>query len=171
MNFWHVRHRNVIKRAQCVQSAPIFLRSLNQSYHWLVSSAWPFLMIRSAKFRREMLLARVLLKISSTSVLFCFVFYHFLMFSLVLKPVVAAVSDPFYKITSEALMVTQQLVKVIRPHGTGKKISCKILDLLCYTLNDNDEIIDDTILVILTHSSHRTREVIALTANLPVVYT
>ncbi|XP_020625713.1 cullin-associated NEDD8-dissociated protein 1-like [Orbicella faveolata] len=32
-------------------------------------------------------------------------------------PVVAAVGDPFYKITSEALMVTQQLVKVIRPHG------------------------------------------------------
>ncbi|PFX22174.1 Cullin-associated NEDD8-dissociated protein 1 [Stylophora pistillata] len=32
-------------------------------------------------------------------------------------PVVAAVGDPFYKITSEALMVTQQLVKVIRPRG------------------------------------------------------
>lgn len=32
-------------------------------------------------------------------------------------PVVTAVGDPFYKITSEALMVTQQLVKVIRPHG------------------------------------------------------
>uniref|UniRef100_A0A8C9VG79 Cullin-associated and neddylation-dissociated 1 n=1 Tax=Scleropages formosus TaxID=113540 RepID=A0A8C9VG79_SCLFO len=30
-------------------------------------------------------------------------------------PVVACVSDPFYKITSEALLVTQQLVKVIRP--------------------------------------------------------
>jgi cullin-associated NEDD8-dissociated protein 1 len=27
------------------------------------------------------------------------------------------VGDPFYKITSEALLVTQQLVKVIRPLG------------------------------------------------------
>ncbi|XP_052260170.1 cullin-associated NEDD8-dissociated protein 1-like isoform X7 [Dreissena polymorpha] len=32
-----------------------------------------------------------------------------------LPPIVHAVSDPFYKITSEALLVTQQLVKVIRP--------------------------------------------------------
>ena len=31
-----------------------------------------------------------------------------------------AVGDPFYKITSEALMVTQQLVKVIRPHGMSQ---------------------------------------------------
>ncbi|NXU53251.1 CAND1 protein, partial [Turnix velox] len=30
-------------------------------------------------------------------------------------PVVACIGDPFYKITSEALLVTQQLVKVIRP--------------------------------------------------------
>ncbi|XP_031563225.1 cullin-associated NEDD8-dissociated protein 1-like isoform X2 [Actinia tenebrosa] len=30
-------------------------------------------------------------------------------------PVVQAIGDPFYKITSEALLVTQQLVKVIRP--------------------------------------------------------
>jgi len=30
-------------------------------------------------------------------------------------PIVAAVGDPFYKITSEALLVTQNLVKVIRP--------------------------------------------------------
>ncbi|XP_030071478.1 cullin-associated NEDD8-dissociated protein 1 [Microcaecilia unicolor] len=30
-------------------------------------------------------------------------------------PVVTCVGDPFYKITSEALLVTQQLVKVIRP--------------------------------------------------------
>lgn len=33
-------------------------------------------------------------------------------------PVVAAVSDPFYKITAEALLVLQQLVKVIRPLDT-----------------------------------------------------
>ena len=37
--------------------------------------------------------------------------------ALYLQPVVAAVGDPFYKITSEALLVTQQLVKVIRPWG------------------------------------------------------
>ncbi|KAK7091549.1 cullin-associated NEDD8-dissociated protein 1-like isoform X2 [Littorina saxatilis] len=30
-------------------------------------------------------------------------------------PIVSAVGDPFYKITSEALLVTQQLVKVLRP--------------------------------------------------------
>lgn len=35
-----------------------------------------------------------------------------------LQPVVTAVGDPFYKITSEALLVTQQLVKVIRPLGS-----------------------------------------------------
>ena len=35
----------------------------------------------------------------------------------VFQPIVHAVSDPFYKITSEALLVTQQLVKVIRPLG------------------------------------------------------
>ncbi|XP_068108853.1 cullin-associated NEDD8-dissociated protein 1-like [Hyperolius riggenbachi] len=32
-----------------------------------------------------------------------------------LPPVVTCISDPFYKITSEALMVAQQLVRVIRP--------------------------------------------------------
>ncbi|XP_074862145.1 cullin-associated NEDD8-dissociated protein 1-like [Carettochelys insculpta] len=32
-----------------------------------------------------------------------------------LPPVVTCLGDPFYKITSEALLVTQQLVKVIRP--------------------------------------------------------
>ena len=32
-------------------------------------------------------------------------------------PIIAAVSDPFYKITAEALLVLQQLVQVIRPHG------------------------------------------------------
>lgn len=34
---------------------------------------------------------------------------------ILVPPIVHAVSDPFYKITSEALLVTQQLVKVIRP--------------------------------------------------------
>ncbi|KAK0135024.1 Cullin-associated NEDD8-dissociated protein 1 [Merluccius polli] len=35
--------------------------------------------------------------------------------SALVPPLVACVGDPFYKITSEALLVTQQLVKVIRP--------------------------------------------------------
>jgi hypothetical protein len=35
----------------------------------------------------------------------------------IFQPIVHAVGDPFYKITSEALLVTQQLVKVIRPLG------------------------------------------------------
>lgn len=34
-----------------------------------------------------------------------------------LPPVVACVEDTFYKITSEALLVTQQLVRVMRPQG------------------------------------------------------
>ena len=39
------------------------------------------------------------------------------------QPVVAAVGDPFYKITSEALLVTQQLVKVIRPLGENLNLN------------------------------------------------
>lgn len=35
-------------------------------------------------------------------------------------PIELAVDDPFYKITSEALLVTQQLVKVIRPMEEGQ---------------------------------------------------
>ncbi|KAF0035583.1 hypothetical protein F2P81_013341 [Scophthalmus maximus] len=37
--------------------------------------------------------------------------------NVLLPPVVACVDDTFYKITSEALLVTQQLVRVMRPHG------------------------------------------------------
>jgi hypothetical protein len=37
-------------------------------------------------------------------------------------PIIIAVSDPFYKITAEALLVLQQLVQVIRPHG---KFACQ----------------------------------------------
>ncbi|XP_015609851.1 cullin-associated NEDD8-dissociated protein 1 isoform X1 [Cephus cinctus] len=36
--------------------------------------------------------------------------------SVLVPPVIAAVGDPFYKITAEALLVLQQLVQVIRPH-------------------------------------------------------
>lgn len=35
--------------------------------------------------------------------------------NVLVPPVVACIGDPFYKITSEALLVTQQLVKVMRP--------------------------------------------------------
>lgn len=35
--------------------------------------------------------------------------------SVLMAPVIAAVNDSFYKITAEALLVLQQLVKVIRP--------------------------------------------------------
>lgn len=35
----------------------------------------------------------------------------------ILPPIVTCVGDPFYKITSEALLVLQQMVKVIRPLG------------------------------------------------------
>jgi len=37
--------------------------------------------------------------------------------AVLIPPVVAAVGDSFYKITAEALLVLQQLVKVIRPLG------------------------------------------------------
>lgn len=36
------------------------------------------------------------------------------------QAVIAAVNDPFYKITSEALLVLQNLVKVIRPFNEGE---------------------------------------------------
>nr|XP_020443436.1 cullin-associated NEDD8-dissociated protein 1-like [Monopterus albus] len=39
-----------------------------------------------------------------------------------LPPVVACVEDSFYKITSEALLVTQQLVRVMRPQGQGATV-------------------------------------------------
>ncbi|KAL7299729.1 hypothetical protein TKK_0007479 [Trichogramma kaykai] len=41
------------------------------------------------------------------------VFYPYML--MIAPPVIAAVGDPFYKITAEALLVVQQLVKVIRP--------------------------------------------------------
>ncbi|XP_063954997.1 cullin-associated NEDD8-dissociated protein 1-like isoform X1 [Lytechinus pictus] len=56
--------------------------------------------------------------------------------SLIVPPVVAAAGDPFYKITSEALMVTQTLVKVIRPleKDNGFDFTPFVLDLYGCTL-------------------------------------
>ncbi|XP_030061343.1 cullin-associated NEDD8-dissociated protein 1 [Microcaecilia unicolor] len=51
-------------------------------------------------------------------------------------PVVVCIGDPFYKITSEALLVTQQLVKVIRPLDEPTTFSCQpyVQDLFSCTL-------------------------------------
>uniref|UniRef100_A0AAQ5YXA9 TATA-binding protein interacting (TIP20) domain-containing protein n=1 Tax=Amphiprion ocellaris TaxID=80972 RepID=A0AAQ5YXA9_AMPOC len=65
---------------------------------------------------------------SSTMRIDALTFFHVLLLShppqafqphmqVLLPPVVACVEDTFYKITSEALLVTQQLVRVIRPQG------------------------------------------------------
>nr|XP_060622249.1 cullin-associated NEDD8-dissociated protein 1-like [Anolis sagrei ordinatus] len=53
-----------------------------------------------------------------------------------LPPVVTCIGDPFYKITSEALLVTQQLVKVIRPLDVHCSFDAKpyVRDLFCATL-------------------------------------
>lgn len=40
--------------------------------------------------------------------------------TVLVPPVITAVGDSFYKITAEALLVLQQLVKVIRPLGNFK---------------------------------------------------
>ncbi|NWQ60243.1 CAND1 protein, partial [Neopipo cinnamomea] len=53
-----------------------------------------------------------------------------------LPPVVTCIGDPFYKITSEALLVTQQLVKVIRPLDKSCTFDAKpyVKDLFSGTL-------------------------------------
>ncbi|XP_032892680.1 cullin-associated NEDD8-dissociated protein 1-like [Amblyraja radiata] len=53
-----------------------------------------------------------------------------------LPPTVACISDPFYKITSEALLVTQQLIEVIRPLGKPCSFDAKpyVKDLFSNTL-------------------------------------
>uniref|UniRef100_A0A8C0BGV7 Cullin associated and neddylation dissociated 2 (putative) n=1 Tax=Buteo japonicus TaxID=224669 RepID=A0A8C0BGV7_9AVES len=53
-----------------------------------------------------------------------------------LPPVVTCIGDPFYKITSEALLVTQQLVKVIRPLDRSCTFDAKpyVKDLFAGTL-------------------------------------
>ncbi|KAL0977959.1 hypothetical protein UPYG_G00163830 [Umbra pygmaea] len=47
-----------------------------------------------------------------------------------LPPVVQCVEDPFYKITSEALLVTQQMVKIMRP--LGDKVPASTFDVKPY---------------------------------------
>lgn len=47
-------------------------------------------------------------------------------------PVVACVDDPFYKITAEALLVAQQLVKVIRPQGVPAVANYENLTMKLY---------------------------------------
>lgn len=44
--------------------------------------------------------------------------------SILTPPIILAVGDPFYKIAAEALLVLQQLVQVMRPHG---KPVCNLL--------------------------------------------
>lgn len=53
-----------------------------------------------------------------------------------LPPVVMCIGDPFYKITSEALLVTQQLVKIIRPLDVPCTFDAKpfVRDLFSATL-------------------------------------
>ncbi|ELU01651.1 hypothetical protein CAPTEDRAFT_19001 [Capitella teleta] len=57
--------------------------------------------------------------------------------SVIVPPVVIAVQDPFYKITSEALLVAQQIVKVIRPIGApaNPAFASFVLDLYRCTLH------------------------------------
>jgi len=45
----------------------------------------------------------------------CNVFYSKTIFLVLLPSIIAAVEDPFYKIASEALLVLECLVKVLRP--------------------------------------------------------
>lgn len=63
------------------------------------------------------------MKIDTLSFLNCLMTYHspdvfHPHVKIIVPPIIAAVGDPFYKITSEALLVMQQLVKVIRPLDT-----------------------------------------------------
>ncbi|NXX80242.1 CAND1 protein, partial [Urocolius indicus] len=55
---------------------------------------------------------------------------------ILLPPIVTCIGDPFYKITSEALLVTQQLVKVIRPLDKSCTFDAKpyVKDLFPVTL-------------------------------------
>lgn len=50
-------------------------------------------------------------------------------------PVVACVGDPFYKITSEALLVTQQLVKVGFKPATVMDLASQTLFIDVFTVS------------------------------------
>ena len=49
-----------------------------------------------------------------------FLCLHFLKLFVFIAAIITAVSDPFYKISSEALLVLESLVKVVRPLGSEK---------------------------------------------------
>ncbi|KAK3087101.1 hypothetical protein FSP39_001721 [Pinctada imbricata] len=81
------------------------------------------------------------MKIDTLSFLNCILSYHnpvvfHAHVKVLVPPIVHSVSDPFYKITSEALLVTQQLVKVIRPLETPANFDYKpfVRDLYTCTL-------------------------------------
>lgn len=62
------------------------------------------------------------MKIDTLSFVYCLLLSHapevfHPHMSVLVPPVISAVGDSFYKITAEALLVLQQLVKVIRPLG------------------------------------------------------
>lgn len=82
------------------------------------------------------------MKIDTLSFLNCILTHHSpVVFhphvKVLVPPIVHAVGDPFYKITSEALLVTQQLVKVIRPLDVQASFDYKpyVKDLYKCTLN------------------------------------
>ena len=82
------------------------------------------------------------MKIDTLSFLNCILVHHSpVVFhphvKVLVPPIVHAVGDPFYKITSEALLVTQQLIKVIRPLDVRVSFEYKpyVKDLYKCTLN------------------------------------
>ncbi|XP_028513482.1 cullin-associated NEDD8-dissociated protein 1 [Exaiptasia diaphana] len=104
-----------------------------------------------------------------------------------LPPVVHAVGDQFYKITSEALLVTQQLVKVIRPLGEyslgcssiffypGKSLSedniANVLNEVPPLINESDLHISQLTLSLLTATAkvHTNSMAKASSTTLPAV--
>ncbi|KXJ17178.1 Cullin-associated NEDD8-dissociated protein 1 [Exaiptasia diaphana] len=90
-----------------------------------------------------------------------------------LPPVVHAVGDQFYKITSEALLVTQQLVKVIRP--LGKSLSedniANVLNEVPPLINESDLHISQLTLSLLTATAkvHTNSMAKASSTTLPAV--
>uniref|UniRef100_A0A7N6FJT4 TATA-binding protein interacting (TIP20) domain-containing protein n=1 Tax=Anabas testudineus TaxID=64144 RepID=A0A7N6FJT4_ANATE len=86
---------------------------------------------------------------SSTMRIDALSFFHVLLLShppqafqphmqVLLPPVVACVEDSFYKITSEALLVSQQLVRVMRPQGQSATVFAATLKRLKATDIDQE---------------------------------